>query len=160
MRTAWPGSLAPPARSTVGLSSWMVRSITPLLLSAAGRTDDAGGPSGEGQPEVAGQLPRQLLLDDLHRDGRAELARERGDRLAADTARDHLVAPAQVGVDVQGQPVRRDPALHPDADCGQLALAVHPDPRVALEPCCGDAECGGRVDDGRLERLHVPAQVE
>ncbi len=80
--------------------------------------------------------------------------------LVLDAARDHLVEPAQLGVHVERQAVRRDPALHPHADRAELSLAVDPDAGIPIQALAGHAECRGRVDDRGLQRANVATQVE
>ena len=83
-----------------------------------------------------------------------------------DAARHDAGEVRQLRLDVDGDAVQRDPALHADADRGDLVLVAvalvgppHPDADAVVAPLAVDVEGRERADDPFLERRHEAAHV-
>src|SRR5215467_583879 len=94
-----------------------------------------------------------------------EKARDPEARLA-DPTRHDAAEMGEVGIDIEADAVQAYPALHPDADGGDLVLAAlalvgaaHPDADAVLPALPADVEGRERADQPFLQVGHEPAQV-
>src|SRR5437660_6695999 len=104
---------------------------------------------GQGDVEV-GHGHRQAEID------------QRGDAVLADAARHEAGIVAEIGLEVDRQPVERHPMADAHADGGDLVLAPrsgHPDADPARPALGGDVEAGQRTDGPVLEVGHEAADV-
>src|SRR5712672_386107 len=83
-----------------------------------------------------------------------------------DAARHDAAEMAKVGIDIEADAMEAYPALHPDADGGDLVLAAlalvppaHPDADPVLPALAADVEVRERTDQPFLQVSHEPAHV-
>src|SRR6266436_5871535 len=83
-----------------------------------------------------------------------------------DAARHDAAEMAEVGIDIEADAMEAYPALHPDADGGDLVLAAlalvppaHPDADPVLPALAADVEGRERTDQPFLQVGHEPAHV-
>ena len=136
------------------------------------------------RPSASARRSRSARRECVHVLLAAELAADRGHPHVVDRARDDPLERLEVVVHVHGEPVRRDPAAHVDADRADLPrlaarqtaradrralradlarldrrLARRPHAGEAFEDLGGDAEVAERSDHRPLERPDVGVDV-
>src|SRR5690606_29329721 len=85
---------------------------------------------------------------------------ERCNAMLRDAARHDAAIVAKVGIDIDGDAVKADPAAHPHADGGDLVLAIpaiHPDADAALALLAANLILRQRFDHPVFEILHKGA---
>src|SRR5579863_1143302 len=104
----------------------------------------------------------QPLADLVHRNGAVEGALERRDTFIGNAARYHQVKVAQVGRNIVGKAVRRDPAAEMHAEGAELFVtrwSFDPHPMAAFDALGGGSEIGARAQHHFFELLDVPGDV-
>src|SRR5579863_9360928 len=128
--------------------------VSPVAGAApvAGTEGGGDGALGGGKDAGHGYVPPRL-------------GRQRGDTGVPDATRDDLAEPGQVTVAVDGEAVHGDPAGHPGADGGDLAVRRgrrprHPGAAAARHRPGEHAELGADPDQSLLDGTYVGNDVD
>src|SRR6516165_1808120 len=121
----------------------------------------AGGGTGSERKKIGEMVGETRFYFIEGHAARKELL-EGGSFAAHDAAGNDEVEIAQVGRDVIGEAVRRDPAADVDADRSKFFFLVsgfHPDAGPPGDAVGGNAEIGAGADHNFFERSNVPADI-
>ena len=158
--------LAPPRRDVLGAADGVSAFGLDFALVAALSREASIGLTRVG-PNSGSNSRRSTMSTSAMRHRMAEIE-QAGDAVArvGDAARHDAGEMRQVAIDIERDAVQADPALHPDADGGDLVLVAgtlvgpaHPDADAILAPLAGDVERRQGADDPFLQRGHEAADV-